>query len=139
MVDDFPTVGQVFQYHFLWKWQAKKGQLEGSKARPSCVAIIVANSEGNRVLFIAPITSKEPIEGREGVRVPETEARRARLDTVMPLWVMVDELNAEILETSFTLESREPQGAFSTAFTDAIVRGIHKSRQAGKTRLTQRK
>ena len=58
---------------------------------------------------------------------------------VMPLWVMVDELNAEIFETSFTLESREPYGAFSSAFTDAIVRGIHKSQQVGKTHLTQRK
>ena len=138
MADDFPSVGQVFQYHFLWKREADKGQLEGRKARPSCVAIIVVADNGTRVLFIVPITSKEPMQDRVGLRVPETEARRARLDTVMPLWVMLDELNAEVLETSFTLESREPQGAFSAAFTDAIVRGIHEVRQSAKLKLTRR-
>jgi len=62
------------------------------------------------LLFIAPITSKEPIAGRHGIDIPETEARRAQLDRNIRLWVMVDELNADVLEKSYTLEGREPRG-----------------------------
>ena len=51
-------------------------------------------------MFIAPITSKAPDPGRVAL---ETEARRAKLDTHLPLWVVLDELNADILETSYTI------------------------------------
>ena len=69
MVDDFPTVGQVFQYHFLWKWQAKMGQLEGSKARPSCVAIIVANSV-DTAIPLRPMTTKQASSGANSRTIP---------------------------------------------------------------------
>ena len=29
MADDFPKAGQVFGYHYLWKWQATRGETEG--------------------------------------------------------------------------------------------------------------
>jgi len=54
-------------------------------------------------MFIAPITSKAPDPGRVALEIPETEARRAKLDTHLPLWVVLDELNADILETSYTI------------------------------------
>ena len=60
MADDFPKAGQVFGYHYLWKWQAARGETEGRKKRPSCVALVVVNERGKHVLFIAAITSKEP-------------------------------------------------------------------------------
>jgi len=135
---DFPTAGQVFDYHFLWKWQADQGETEGRKKRPSCVAIVVVNAAGQHVMFIAPITSKAPVQGRSALQIPETEARRARLDANLPLWVMVDELNAEIHEASYTLEDRTPRGSFSPAFTDAIVRGVQQVRVAGKLNLSRR-
>lgn len=138
MADEFPKPGQVFGYHYLWKWQAARGETEGRKKRPSCVTIVVVNDSGKHVLFIAPITSKEPNNGQTGIAIPETEARRAKLDTTIPLWVMVNELNADVLEASYTLEERSPRGAFSPAFTDAIVRGVQSVRLAGALRLTRR-
>ncbi|WP_288960243.1 hypothetical protein [uncultured Sulfitobacter sp.] len=138
MTADFPTPGQVFEYHFLWKWQADRGETEGRKARPCCVSIVIKNKAGRHVIFIAPITSKAPAQGRVGLEIPETEARRARLDPHISLWVMVDELNADLLEASYVLEDRSPRGAFSPAFTDAIVSGIEKVRAAGKLKLSSR-
>ncbi|APX18107.1 hypothetical protein [Phaeobacter inhibens] len=138
MTGNFPEPGQVFEYHFLWHWQQKNGQTEGSKKRPCCVTIIVTNSKGQHILFIAPITSKAPDSGRVGIQVPETEARRAKLDTVIPLWVMVDELNADVLEASYTLEDRTPRGQFTTAFTDLIIRSAQEVRRAGKLSVTSR-
>ncbi|KIC39829.1 hypothetical protein RA27_17415 [Ruegeria sp. ANG-R] len=138
MAADFPAAGQVFDYHYLWKWQADHGETEGRKKRPSCVVIVVANAAGQHVMFIAPITSKTPDHGRVALEIPETEARRAKLDTDLPLWVMLDELNADILETSYALEDRAPRGAFSPAFTDAILRGVQRVRAAGRLDVSSR-
>ena len=138
MDTDFPSAGQVFEYHYLWKWQADRGETEGRKRRPCCVTIVVANAAGQHVMFIAPITSKAPDADRQAIQIPETEARRAKLDTHLALFVMVDELNADVLETSYTLEDRSPRGTFSAAFTDAIVRSVQDVRKAGKLKLANR-
>ena len=135
---DFPAAGQVFDYHYLWKWQADRGETEGRKKRPSCVVIVVTNQAGQHLMFIAPITSKAPGPGRTALEIPETEARRARLDSDVPLWVILDELNADILETSYTLEERSPRGSFSPAFTDAILREVQRLRTAGRLKLSRR-
>lgn len=138
MIADFPVAGQVFDYHFPWKWQADRGETEGRNKRPSCVVMVITNDAGHHVMFIAPITSKAPDKGRTALEIPETEARRASLDTNLPLWVILEELNADILETSFTLEDRSPRGSFSPAFTDAILRGVQHLRAVGRTRLSNR-
>ncbi|WP_300073935.1 hypothetical protein [uncultured Ruegeria sp.] len=138
MANDFPTVGQVFDYHYLWKWQADAGETEGRKKRPSCMALVMMNAEGQHVLFIAPITSKKPDAGRYAIPIPETEAHRAMLDTDVPLWVIVDELNADVLEASYTLEDRSPRGQFSSAFTDTILQAIQSVRKTGKLSISSR-
>lgn len=100
--------------------------------------IVVTNQAGQHVVFIAPITSKAPGEGRVALEIPETEARRARLDSDVPLWVILDELNADILETSYTLEERSARGSFSSAFTDAILREVQRLRAAGRLKMSRR-
>ena len=138
MTADFPTVGQVFDYHYLWKWQADRGETEGRKKRPSCVVIVVTNEVGHHVMFIAPITSKSPDQGRTALEIPETEARRAQLESNLSLWVILDEVNADVLESSYTIEDRSPRGSFSPAFTDAILRGVQQLRAAGNLKLSKR-
>lgn len=138
MTADFPTAGQVFDYHYLWKWQADRGEAEGRKKRPSCVVIVVTNEVGHHIIFIAPITSKTPAQGRTALEIPETEARRAQLDSNLSLWVILDELNADVLEASYTIEDRSPRGSFSPAFTDAILRSVQQLRAAGRLKLSKR-
>ena len=125
MTADFPVAGQVFDYHYLWKWQADRGETEGRKKRPSCVVVVVTDVAGHHVMFIAPITSKAPDPGRTALEIPETEARRAGLDTNLQLWVILDELNADILEASYTLEDRSARGSFRS--------GLHRRDPAGCT------
>ena len=138
MTTEFPAPGHVFDYHYLWKWQADRGETAGRKIRPSCVVIVVTNAAGQHVMFIAPITSKAPDKGRTALQIPETEARRANLDSDVPLWVILDELNADVLETSYTLEERSARGSFSPAFTDTILRGVQHLRAAGRLNLSGR-
>ncbi|CUW48747.1 MULTISPECIES: hypothetical protein [Acetobacteraceae] len=138
MADDFPRVGQVIDYHYLWKWQDLRGETEGRKKRPSCVVVVAIDRDGKHHLFILPITSKEPAADRQAVLIPETEARRAKLNTDMPLWVMVDEVNYDILETSYTLEDRAARGQFSPAFSKQIVLAFRSMRDAQALRISKR-
>ncbi|MEL6424983.1 MAG: hypothetical protein AAFQ33_05955 [Pseudomonadota bacterium] len=70
--------------------------------------------------------------------IPETKARRANLAIHFQLWVLVDELNADVIETSYTVEDRAPRGAFSSAFTNAILQSIQRLRQSAKLRMLNR-
>ena len=138
MTADFPAAGQVIDYHHLWKWRLDHGETEGRKKRLSCVVIVVTNDAGHHVMFIAPITSKSPEQGRAALEITETEARRARLDGNLSLWIILDELNADVLEASYTIEDRSPRGSFSPAFTDAILHGVQQLRATGKLKLSKR-
>lgn len=138
MTDEFPNAGQVFEYRYLWKWQADAGETEGRKTRPSCVTVVVTNGNDQTVIFIAPITSAAPGRDRLALTIPEFEAKRAKLDHHIPLWIIVDELNVDVLETSYTLEDRTPRGAFSPAFTDLVVRSVQSVRQTGSLKLSKR-
>lgn len=138
MENDFPKAGQVFDYHYLWKWQDARGETEGRKIRPCCMALVVVNEQGKHLLFIAAITSKTPEASRVGVKIPETEAHRAHLDTHILLWIMIDELNVDILESSYTLEARTPRGQFSHAFTGTVIRKLQGIRKRKNLRITTR-
>ena len=102
------------------------------------MTIIVTNAKGQHILFIVPITSKSPKKGQIALEIPETEARRAGLDTVIPLWVMVDELNADVLEASYVLEDRTPRGQIGNMFTDMIITRAREVRKAGKLSISSR-
>lgn len=138
MTADFPEVGQVFDYHYLWKWQNDQGETEGRKKRPSCVTVVTTSADGTRIVFIAPITSKPPEHGRIALEVPAMEARRAGLESGMSLWVMVDELNVDFPDLSFVIEDRTPRGSFSPAFMSKIVAAIHEIRRGGKLAISNR-
>lgn len=138
MAIDFPQAGQVFDYHYLWKWQDSQGETEGRKKRPCCMALVTVNTGGQHVLFIAPITTKKPAADCRALVIPETEAHRADLDTNVPLWIVVDELNADVLETSYTLEDRVARGRFGSAFTDAVLREVQAIRRNDKLGLSLR-
>lgn len=138
MAADFPEVGQVFDYHYLWKWQALRGETEGRKKRPSCVSVLSSTASGQRVIFIAPVTSKSPEQDRVALEIPVIEARRAGLETTLPLWIMVDELNADFPDMSYVIEDRTPRGSFSPAFMGTVVASIHQIRQQGKLAVSNR-
>lgn len=136
---EFPEIGQVFDYHYLWKWQAIRGETEGRKKRPSCVSVMSTTAAGQRVIFIAPITSKSPEQSRVALEVPAIEARRAGLETTLPLWIIVDELNADFPEMSYVIEDRTPRGSFSPAFMRKVVHTIHQIREQGKLAVSNRR
>ena len=56
-----PSAGEVFRYPFLLKREQMAGETEGRKARPVCIAVTVAKSDSETVVFILPITTQPPL------------------------------------------------------------------------------
>lgn len=117
-----PSAGEVFRYPFLWKREESGGETGGRKKRPVCIAVTVARQDGETVAFILPITTQPPLVGRHAVEVPQIESQRVGLETHVRKWIMLDEINTDIVERSYVWDDRKPLGAFSPAFT-ATLRG----------------
>ncbi len=88
-----PAAGEVFRYPFLWKREQMAGETEGRKTRPVCIAVTVAKSDSETVVFILPITTQPPLPSRKFIEVPQIESQRVGLETHVRKWVMLDEMN----------------------------------------------
>ena len=133
-----PVAGQVFRYPFLWKRQHEAGETEGRKPRPVCLAVTTAASRGETLLFLLPITTQPPGAGRLAAEVTPIEARRAGLGTDEPCWVMLDEINTDVLERSYVFEDRTPLGSFSPKFTDRLRTALLAAARAGRAAIIDR-
>ena len=133
-----PVAGQVFRYPFLWKRQHEAGETEGRKPRPVCLAVTTATSQGETLLFLLPITTQPPGTGRLAEAVTPIEARRAGLGTDEPCWVMLDEINTDVLERSYVFEDRTPLGSFSPRFTDRLRAALLAAARAGRAAVVDR-
>ena len=95
-------VGEIIHYPYLWKWQADRGETEGRKDRPVCVAIAVSALTGKtKHLALLAISSQPPGAGQTAIEVPETERRRAGLTEWRRAWIATSEYNYDILGKSF--------------------------------------
>jgi hypothetical protein len=133
-----PAAGQVFRYPFLWKRQQVAGETEGRKARPVCIAVTVANRDGETLVFILPITTQPPLPGRHALEVPQIESQRVGLEAHVRKWVMMDEINTDIVERSYVWEDRKALGAFSPAFTDRLRKALLALVKSGGSSMVDR-
>ena len=133
-----PAAGEVFRYPFLWKREDLSGETEGRKKRPVCIAVTVARQDGETVVFILPITTQPPLPSRHVIEVPEIESQRVGLETHVRKWIMLDEVNTDIVERSYVWDDRKPLGAFSAAFTARIRTTLLTLAKAGAAKLVDR-
>ncbi|PKQ10899.1 MAG: hypothetical protein CVT70_17200 [Alphaproteobacteria bacterium HGW-Alphaproteobacteria-1] len=117
-----PKQGDVWLYDYLWQREHDAGEEHGRKPRPTALVATVTNQDGTTNLFILPITSKMPGIDRLALEVPEIECKRAGLDADKRLWIILDEYNHDILETSFYLDPNGRLGAFSAMFNKKALR-----------------
>lgn len=114
----------VIRYPYLWAGQADSGETEGRKTRPVAVGVRVSRPRGEDLLVLFPITSQEPQRSRFAAEIPETEKRRAGLDSGLRLWIVLDEYNVDVVGNSFYLEAEPPLGRFSKAFFLPLLRSF---------------
>ena len=114
------------------------GETEGRKTRPVCIAVTVAKSDSETVVFILPITTQPPLPSRKCIEVPQIESQRVGLETHVRKWVMLDEINTDVLERSYVWEDRTPIGTFSSVFTSKIQSSLIALARSGGASIVDR-
>ncbi|MBO9439776.1 hypothetical protein J7354_13970 [Sulfitobacter sp. R18_2] len=114
------------------------GETEGRKTRPVCIAVTVAKSDSETVVFILLITTQPPLASRKFIEVPQIESQRVGLETHVRKWVMLDEINTDILERSYVWEDRTPIGTFSSVFTSKIQSSLIALARSGGASVVDR-
>lgn len=127
--------GAIWGYDYLWHRQHEGGETEGRKQRPTALVAVAMGKDGKTNPFILPITSKHPGNDRLALEIPDIERRRGGLDADRPLWVMLDEYNHDLLETSFYFDPRARIGKMSAAFHRKVLAAFT---QAAKQRRVKR-
>ncbi len=133
--DDVQT-GSVIEYQYLWRREALSGQIEGSKRRPTAVAFRLAGMASD-IIYLMPITTKEPDANAIAIEVPQIEKKRAGLDLDLRQWIILSEMNADLIPGSFVLEPNAKIGMFGKAFFQTVMRQW-KENQAALT-ITKRR
>ena len=119
-MSEHPQPGDIWDYPYLWARQAQSGETEGRKPRPVAVAVLLERADGRTGIMMLAITSQAPGPDRRALEIPQTERRRAGLDLERRLWVILDEHNRDIVETSFYLEPQGWIGALSARFRKQV-------------------
>ncbi|MGX8012667.1 hypothetical protein ACVDG8_028690 [Mesorhizobium sp. ORM8.1] len=132
-----PAAADVWRYPYLWYRQHGGGETEGRKARPVAFVAVLPGKAGGTNLFILATTSSQPGRDRVAISVPEIERHRAGLDA-MPLWVIVDEYNHDILESSAYFEPGARVGAFSPSFHKKVMSAFIAAVRAGQSKAIPR-
>jgi hypothetical protein len=133
--DEIQT-GSVVEYQYLWRREAAAGEVEGRKLRPVAVAFRIRGI-GEDIVYLLPITTKLPRSDIVACEVPQIEKRRAGLDPELRQWIILDELNADIIPGSYVLEPDAKIGDFSKAFFQSVM-AIWKQNFA-RTSITKRR
>ncbi len=130
-MNDIPETGDVFHYPYLWAWQYARGETEGRKERPCCTALVIPLKNGQHRIYYLPITTKPPTNVQIAIEVPRTEVQRAGLSSDVSQWVILNEWNREIFETSYYIADVDGRGSFSRKFTNQILERLKSSLAAG--------
>jgi len=117
-----PGIGDVWRYPYLWMRQSEAGETEGRKPRPTLLSAVLPLHTDKTHLYLLPITGSQPSPDRDALEIPVTEIRRAGLSEYKRLWIIFDEHNRDVLETSFYFEPDAQIGSFSRAFIKQIAR-----------------
>ncbi len=84
-----------------------------------------------------PITTKTPDSNTISLEVPLIEKKRSGLDPDLRQWIILQELNVDIIPGSYILEPDSVMGSFSRAFFQSVL-GLWKL-NFSKTALTKRR
>ncbi|MDF2143287.1 hypothetical protein [Paenirhodobacter sp. CAU 1674] len=128
---DVLAVGDVWRYPFRWGSAVAAGKAEKRPEWPGAVVVLIRSADGALEALMVPITSTPQSSGNS-LPVPEIETRRAGLDAHPPLWVVTDEVNADVLGESYYFEAGQRLGAFSSNFTKQIQAQMVSAIQARK-------
>ncbi len=126
----------ISSYPYLWLWQRDRGETEGRKDRPVCVALAVRSADGLTHLALLAITGTPPRSDQVAVELPPLEIRRLGLSEFKQAWIVVSEYNYDILEQSFSLGSSQRDGRrLSPGFLKTVLRAFRPTLAEAQARI----
>lgn len=109
-----PRPGLVIRYSYLWQREHTGGREEGVKDRPCAIVVAIDGEDGDKTVYVLPITHAQPPDPADAVELPPTTKLRLGLDSERS-WVVVSEGNSFIWPGP-DLRSRPGQGPESVAY-----------------------
>jgi hypothetical protein len=109
-----PRPGLVIRYSYLWRREHDAGREEGVKDRPCAIVVAVTGEDGDRTIYVLPITHTPPANAADAVELPQTTKVRLGLDSERS-WVVVTEGNSFIWPGP-DLRPRPGQGPGNSAY-----------------------
>jgi hypothetical protein len=138
-MNDPPPQASVIEYPYLWHDEEGRGETEGRKTRPVCLALSVRSPQtGEHHLLLLAISSQPPRANQSAIEVPDTERRRGGLMRYPRAWIVTSEYNYDIAERSFYYDPAGPVlGAFSQRFMREVATALRKSLQGSGSRVSR--
>ena len=138
-----PQPGLVISYSYLWHRERQEGGNEGRKNRPCAIVLAVEDADGDRLVYVAPITHVPPDDPSQAVELPAKVKARLGLDAERS-WIVTDELN-RFVWPGYDLRpiSRTKPDVFAWGFLpaevfDALKRSIVSHQKACRLLLVKR-
>lgn len=115
--------GSLYRFNYLWSREYRRGEDSGRKGRPVC--LVVRSTSSPAVLFLFPLTSREPPADVIALPVDKKECRLA--DLRHPCWIVLEEYNRVDENELYDFESLTPIGAFSPIFLKQVAATIKRA------------
>jgi hypothetical protein len=106
-----PRPGEVIRYAYLWTNEHETGLEEATKDRPCAVVLTMLQDDGDRIVFVLPITSRQPASVNDAEEVSEATRRRLGLQD-SPCWIVLTEVNRFVWPGPDLRPVERPAGAF---------------------------
>jgi hypothetical protein len=87
-----PYAGLVVRYSYLWKREFDAGRDEGTKDRPCAIVMAVIDEDGDKEVWVLPITHTPPANSADAIEIPTLTKNRLGLDSERS-WIVVTEAN----------------------------------------------
>jgi hypothetical protein len=87
-----PYPGLVIRYSYLWRREFEAGHDEGTKDRPCAIVMAVVDQDGDREVWVLPITHTRPADPADAIEIPITTKQRLGLDAERS-WIVITEAN----------------------------------------------
>jgi len=136
-----PVPGLVIRYDYLWRHEAEQGRIEASKYRPSVIVLSVTGKETDeKIVWVAPITRRQPHDASAAVEIPNRVKQRLGLDAEKS-WIIISEVNRFIWPGPDIRPIRQGQWAYGLLphrLFHAILDRLKIYRNQRKTKQIQR-
>lgn len=115
----------VIEYPYLWRREERAAETEGRKRRETAVVARFLHQDTDYIFLLA-VTATPPREGQAGFELPETEVFKIARGGASRLWVILDEMNYDIVGRSYYLEPNAKIADLSPRTFAALAAAVRK-------------